>query len=202
MGGVLWYKLVVYIVLSCQEEGILLQNYRARSGRCLAMLFKSIRVRGRFDSPDKQRWSSDARAGATWPLTLQPLLLVLQIAARRSQRFQLPSAPKCLPNKFPKQIFPSCNPFFMTRNKFLKWSNHVSGHAISFYRTNSSQNKTTQKKTISEYFSGHVTHYMISNNSRKLLFVCNSSGAHGIRPRTSKQREKKKKNVWSDNCFV
>ena len=36
----------------CQKEGILLQKYRDRNGRCIAILFKSIRVRGRFDSPE------------------------------------------------------------------------------------------------------------------------------------------------------
>ena len=35
----------------CQEEGILLQKYRDRYGRCIAILFTSIRVRGRLDSP-------------------------------------------------------------------------------------------------------------------------------------------------------
>ena len=35
----------------CQEEGILLQMYRDTDGRCIAILFKSIGVRGRFDSP-------------------------------------------------------------------------------------------------------------------------------------------------------
>ena len=34
----------------CQEEGIFPQKYRDRNGRCIAILFKSIR--GRFDSPD------------------------------------------------------------------------------------------------------------------------------------------------------
>ena len=36
----------------CQEEGILLQKHGDRNGRCIAILFKSIGVRGRFDSPD------------------------------------------------------------------------------------------------------------------------------------------------------
>ena len=36
----------------CQEEGIHLQKYRDRNGRCIAILFKSIGVRGRFDSPE------------------------------------------------------------------------------------------------------------------------------------------------------
>ena len=36
----------------CQEGGILLQKYRDRNGRCIAVLFKSIGVRGWFDSPD------------------------------------------------------------------------------------------------------------------------------------------------------
>ena len=36
----------------CQEVGILLQKYRDRNGRCIAILFKSIGVRGRFDSPE------------------------------------------------------------------------------------------------------------------------------------------------------
>ena len=34
----------------CQEKGILLQKYRDRNGRCIAILFKSIGVRGQFDS--------------------------------------------------------------------------------------------------------------------------------------------------------
>ena len=36
----------------CKEKGILLQKYRDRNGRYIAILFKSIGVRGRFDSPD------------------------------------------------------------------------------------------------------------------------------------------------------
>ena len=36
----------------CQKECILLQKYRDRNGRRIAILFKSIRVRGRFDSPE------------------------------------------------------------------------------------------------------------------------------------------------------
>ena len=38
----------------CHDEGILLQKYRDRNGRCIAILFKSIGVRGRLDSPDLQ----------------------------------------------------------------------------------------------------------------------------------------------------
>ena len=41
----------VYTTL-CQEEGMLLQTYRDRNGRCIAILFKCIGVKGRFDSPD------------------------------------------------------------------------------------------------------------------------------------------------------
>ena len=37
---------------SCLKKGTLLQKYRDRNGRCIAILLKSIRVRGRFDSPD------------------------------------------------------------------------------------------------------------------------------------------------------
>ena len=36
----------------CQEEGILVQKYRGRKGRCIAILFSSIGVRGRCDSPE------------------------------------------------------------------------------------------------------------------------------------------------------
>ena len=39
----------------CQEEGILLQKYRDRNGRSIAILLKSIGVRGRFDSPEHCR---------------------------------------------------------------------------------------------------------------------------------------------------
>ena len=38
----------------CQQEGIRLQKYRDRNGRCIAILFKNIGVRGRCDSPDFQ----------------------------------------------------------------------------------------------------------------------------------------------------
>ena len=42
----------VYVRLSAKRTPILLQKYRDRNGRCGAMLFKSIGVRGRCDSPD------------------------------------------------------------------------------------------------------------------------------------------------------
>ena len=41
----------------CQDEGILLQKYRDRNGMCIAMLFKNIGVRGRFDSPESENQS-------------------------------------------------------------------------------------------------------------------------------------------------
>ena len=53
------YKLEAYrdanwwcIYYFLPSRGILLQKYRDRNGRCIAILFKSIGVRGRFDSPD------------------------------------------------------------------------------------------------------------------------------------------------------
>ena len=52
MGAVSWYKLVVYILLSAKKGAILLQEYRDRNGRCIAILFKSIGVWGRLDSPE------------------------------------------------------------------------------------------------------------------------------------------------------
>ena len=36
----------------CQEEGIHLQKYRDRNGRCIAILFKSIGVKGPCDFSD------------------------------------------------------------------------------------------------------------------------------------------------------
>ena len=42
----------VYHATFCHMEGIFLQKYRARNGRRSVMLFKSIGVRGRFDSPE------------------------------------------------------------------------------------------------------------------------------------------------------
>ena len=36
----------------CQEEGILLHKYRDRNGRCIAMFFKCIEVRGQCGSPE------------------------------------------------------------------------------------------------------------------------------------------------------
>ena len=57
MGAVSEYKLVMHIIISlfttsCQESGILVQKNRDRNGRCVAMLFTSIGVRDRFDSPE------------------------------------------------------------------------------------------------------------------------------------------------------
>ena len=50
----------------CQEEGILLPKYRDRNGRCIAILFKSIGVRGRCGSPDvyhPQDYTGDVHHG-------------------------------------------------------------------------------------------------------------------------------------------
>ena len=44
----------------CQEEGILLQKHRDRNGKCIAILFKSIGVRGRREiSYHAIRFASD-----------------------------------------------------------------------------------------------------------------------------------------------
>ena len=55
----------------CQEKGILLQKYRDRNGRCIAILFKSIGVRGRCDSLEvgprlRGRTSGDKRQSAVF----------------------------------------------------------------------------------------------------------------------------------------
>ena len=39
----------------CQDEGIFLRKYRDRNGRCIALPFTSVGVRGRFDSPASLR---------------------------------------------------------------------------------------------------------------------------------------------------
>ena len=36
----------------CQEDGMLLQKYRDRNERCIAILHNNIGVGGRFDSPE------------------------------------------------------------------------------------------------------------------------------------------------------
>ena len=50
-----------------------MQKYRDRNGRCIAILFKSIGVRGRFDSPDKLHCNIEKAAlqesGAFLPLS-------------------------------------------------------------------------------------------------------------------------------------
>ena len=74
----------VYTTFS-QKEGILLQKYRHRNVRCIAILFKSIGVRGRFDSPPsltavpwalppalprrspEQFWEFDFGGSCSWP---------------------------------------------------------------------------------------------------------------------------------------
>ena len=54
----------------------------------------------------------------------------------------------------------------MTRKNFLTY---FSGHVISFYSTNSGQAKLHEIQD-SEDFSGHATHYMTFNNSRKPFY--------------------------------
>ena len=55
----------------CQEEGILLQKYRDRNGRCIAILFKSIRVGGGFNSPDSEATFADKRLTNFWRSSLK-----------------------------------------------------------------------------------------------------------------------------------
>ena len=51
-----WGRIVIQIggvyTTFCQAEGILSQKYRDKNGRCIAILFKNIGVRGRFDSSE------------------------------------------------------------------------------------------------------------------------------------------------------
>ena len=47
MGGVYCATDWCIYATFCQEKGILLQKYRDRNGRCIAILFQSIGVRGR-----------------------------------------------------------------------------------------------------------------------------------------------------------
>ena len=56
-----------------QQEGTLLQKYRNRNWRCMAILFKSIGVRGRFDSPEPllagRKGGAETSVGH-WPVLL------------------------------------------------------------------------------------------------------------------------------------
>ena len=52
MAGVSWYELVVCIWLSAKRRAYFCKNIAIEMGRCIAILFKSIGVRGLFDSPD------------------------------------------------------------------------------------------------------------------------------------------------------
>ena len=47
-----WCAYIYIYIAFWQEESILLQKYRDRNGRCIAILFKSIGVRGRCDPPE------------------------------------------------------------------------------------------------------------------------------------------------------
>ena len=52
MGGVPWYKLAVYMLLSAKRRAYFGKRKSDRNGRCIAILFTSIKDRGRCDSPD------------------------------------------------------------------------------------------------------------------------------------------------------
>ena len=59
IGGVYIYIYIFFFFAFCQWKGILLQKYRIRNGRCIAILFKNIGVRGRSDSPEEIHANSD-----------------------------------------------------------------------------------------------------------------------------------------------
>ena len=79
----------------CQEEGIFLQKYRNRNGRCIAILFESIRVRGLCDSCERS--SAREQVGVRFlfhnalvgpeplPRTVQAAAAVLRLAASVAQ---------------------------------------------------------------------------------------------------------------------
>ena len=46
MGAMSCYKLVLKILLSAERRAILLQKYRDRNGRCVALLLKEYRGQG------------------------------------------------------------------------------------------------------------------------------------------------------------
>ena len=97
----------------CQEEGILLQKYRDKNGRCRAILFKSIGVRGRFDSPDGFEIASnpsrhaehdDDMVGTLLEPTLSQSALRAMQPPREAAQNRLPS---CF-SMFQKQL--TCSP--------------------------------------------------------------------------------------------
>ena len=99
MGGASRCTLVVHTLLPTRNRAYL---YRDRNGWCIAILFKSIGVGGRCDSPD---FRSSSRAAGSTPLAL-PL----------SDRLQTP--PHSVPNHSPSGLDPvwtlmlrSCRPF-------------------------------------------------------------------------------------------
>ena len=51
MWAVSWYKLVAYIQLSDKRRAYFLQRSRDRNGRCIAILLRSVGVKGPCDSP-------------------------------------------------------------------------------------------------------------------------------------------------------
>ena len=59
----------------CQEDAILLQKYRNRSGRRIAVLFKSIRVRCRFDSSDNQEEDNPREGQAAFSMCRNGIVL-------------------------------------------------------------------------------------------------------------------------------
>ena len=76
MGGFSSYKLM-YILLSAKSMAYFCKKYRDRSGRCIAILFKRIGVRGRFHSSNSYNT----------PLSRYPMqLLALSLLRDRSPR--------------------------------------------------------------------------------------------------------------------
>ena len=82
----------------CQEGDMLLQTYRDRNGRCITILFKSIRVRGRFDSPEfkRERFTKIASFGNTFVSNAVALLKCnIQTIFQKKSLWSSPIKPHC-----------------------------------------------------------------------------------------------------------
>ena len=103
-------------------------------------------------------------------LRMPPLgLQLIRMCCGNIQIFRLTIRAECLPIKFPKQVFRSSNPL---HDKKINFRNILSDIVqLFFYRTSSGQNKLYEVQTLGNnngyYCSGHVTCYMIVNQSWK-----------------------------------
>ena len=124
----------------CQDEGIFWQNYRDTNGRCIAILFKSIGVKGRY-------------------LTLlmeidSPGILVCNWKVNRKYLVEAPELHQIIPARKPRVTDALCN--WEVNSKMLKVCVIILGPIVlGYFILSSAANSVSSSKKLGEFILAH-----------------------------------------------